>query len=108
MQNILVPTQVNFPLGISIKSIGGISGNYILSIDCSGKVWGWGDNSSGQLGLGNKATQTTPQKVLVQSGSPVDVAGFRDQSTGQLQRITKVYSGYFSSLALTEDGRLLS
>ena len=107
-QNINLPKQVIFPASINIKSIGGISGGYFLAIDCSGKVWGWGDNGEGQLGLGNKISQTAPQKVLVQAGSTVDLAGFRDPVTGQLQKINKVYAGNASSLALTDDGRLLS
>jgi alpha-tubulin suppressor-like RCC1 family protein len=34
-----------------------------LAIDTTGQAWGWGDNSAGQLCLGNTARQTTPVRV---------------------------------------------
>ncbi|MBC7390891.1 MAG: hypothetical protein H7329_16910, partial [Opitutaceae bacterium] len=107
-QNEPLPKQVVFPVGVNIQQLGAGSGGYFMALDCNQKVWGWGDNGAGQLGLGNKTAQTSPQMVLVQAGSPVDAAGFRDPVTGQLRRISKLFAGNSTSLAITDDGRLLS
>ncbi|MDD3480729.1 MAG: fibronectin type III domain-containing protein [Patescibacteria group bacterium] len=42
--------------------------NYSLAIKTDGSLWAWGSNSSGQLGLGDTTTRTTP----VQVGSSID------------------------------------
>ncbi len=107
-QNISVPTLVPFPKGVVITQLGPISGPYFLALDSTGKVWGWGSNVQGQLGTGDSLPRLSPTPVLVKKGSAVDVAGFRDPVSGQLCRIRKVYAGNATSLALTEDGRLLS
>ena len=48
------------------------SGYYYTStyaIDSTGKLWGWGRNNYGQLGLGNTNDQTTPQEITNVAGS---------------------------------------
>jgi hypothetical protein len=39
-------------------------GNFSLAIDSTGAAWGWGQNSSGQLGDGTTTQRTSPVRVL--------------------------------------------
>ena len=41
----------------------------MYAITETGKLWGWGRNTDGQLGLGNTTQQTTPQHITGVSGS---------------------------------------
>ena len=41
----------------------------VYAIDNTGKLWGWGRNNYGQLGLGNTNDQTTPQEITNVAGS---------------------------------------
>ena len=43
--------------------------NCMYAITETGKLWGWGRNSDGQLGLGNTTQQVTPQHITGVSGS---------------------------------------
>lgn len=40
-----------------------ISSNYVLAIKTDGTLWAWGNNSTGQLGLGNTADKSVPTQV---------------------------------------------
>ena len=51
------------------------SGYYYTSVYAiteSGKLWSWGRNGNGQLGIGNTTDQTTPQEMTAVSGSPIE------------------------------------
>ena len=51
------------------------SGYYYTSVYAiteSGKLWSWGRNGNGQLGLGNTTQQNTPQEMTAVSGSPIE------------------------------------
>lgn len=37
-----------------------VGAEHVLVMTSSGEVWGWGNNSEGQLGLGNNTTQRQP------------------------------------------------
>lgn len=73
--------QVTFPGGALISKIfsalardqwGGIS---YYAIDTAGKLYSWGYNGWGQLGLGNNTSQTTPQLITaLNTKTIVDVA----------------------------------
>lgn len=88
------PTPIN-----SSKQWGYVStaaGNkytFTLAIDKDGYLWGWGDNSCGQLGLGDNTTRTTPTKIGDKLWSMVSAAGSSD-------------SGYCHALAIDRDGYL--
>ena len=44
----------------------------MYAITETGKLWGWGRNADGQLGLGNTTQQTTPQHITGVSGSQLE------------------------------------
>jgi len=69
--NTLTPTQV----GTANNWVTAAGGNqHILALNDDGELWGWGSNTSGQLGLGHSTSpQTTPQ-FIVQTYGFVDAA----------------------------------
>lgn len=82
------PVQVQ---GLNSVSVISASFDYTLALTREGTVYSWGGNSQGKLGIGNTTNQATPQ--LVQ--------GFD-------RKIKEVSAGYFHSLAMTEDGKLMT
>ncbi|MGH3237622.1 MAG: RCC1 domain-containing protein, partial [Streptosporangiaceae bacterium] len=58
-----VPIQIAFPAGVTVAQVD--SGGYACyAIDTTGKLWAWGSNAYGQLGLGSGIQQqTTPTSV---------------------------------------------
>ena len=64
-------------------------GRHSLAMDAAGKVWAWGDNSSGQLGLGHTRPVTGPSKVL-----------------GLPSKVLAVAAGSQHSAALLADGSI--
>jgi alpha-tubulin suppressor-like RCC1 family protein len=81
-----VPVQVDVPKGVTFVKVS--SGGYAsYAIDRSGRLWAWGDNTSGQLGTGATATiAPKPVRVGIRvtqvSSTAQNVAGF--QSGAQL------------------------
>ncbi len=73
------PVRVHVPRGISFVKVS--SGGYAsYAIDTTGRLWAWGDNRNGQLGLGsNQVTETLPVDVGIHltqvSSTAQDVAG---------------------------------
>jgi alpha-tubulin suppressor-like RCC1 family protein len=71
---LLDPVQSNpyfvdsiYPECNNLKTIGA-GAKFTAAIRTDGKVFAWGDNSYGQLGIGNKTTQLTPQQVSFSYG----------------------------------------
>ncbi|MGE0561096.1 MAG: PKD domain-containing protein [Flavobacteriales bacterium] len=60
---VYTPTPV-LNLDSVIQIEGGTEGDFVMALRADGTVWGWGDNTYGQLGIGNKTLQNTPQQVL--------------------------------------------
>ena len=71
---VVEPVRLTLP---SIKFASVASGSrHSLAIDETGKIWAWGDNSSGQLGLGHTRPVTGPTAVTGLTGrARVVVAG---------------------------------
>lgn len=42
---------------------------HVMAITETGKLWGWGRNSDGQLGIGNTTDQNQPQQITAVAGS---------------------------------------
>jgi gliding motility-associated-like protein len=112
-QNINTPQQVLFTVDptVTIQQLGAGSGGYFLALDCNFRVWAWGDNGAGMLGNGNTVAQVSPQRVIAPGSlgnSELTGLPFRNPTTGQLQGIKKLFAGNSTSLAITDDGRLLA
>jgi hypothetical protein len=59
-------------------------GRHSVAIDAAGKVWSWGDNSSGQLGLGHTRPVSQAQRVANLPHKAVAVAAGMQHSVVQL------------------------
>ncbi|MDR0591100.1 MAG: IPT/TIG domain-containing protein [Candidatus Nomurabacteria bacterium] len=75
-------------------SAGGIDGTS-LALGSDGKVYAWGYNNYGQLGIGSTSTQTTPVAV--------SMAGVLSGKT-----VTQIEMGYYHAAVLTNDGQVYS
>ncbi len=74
--------------------------NYSLALLSDGTVMAWGENTWGQLGDGSASGPQTCAEALPCSPTPVAVSG--------LSRTTAVAAGFNHSLALLEDGTVMS
>lgn len=66
------PTKVDTLPGVAFVKVG-TGHNFAVGLTRDGKLYAWGDNSRGQLGIGNTGSTTMPVSVLSPSGAP---AGF--------------------------------
>lgn len=58
------PSLVEFPEPVRVIAVAG-GGMHSLVLDAEGRVWSWGDNTHGQLGIGSKAeTHRSPATLL--------------------------------------------
>jgi alpha-tubulin suppressor-like RCC1 family protein len=82
LTNAVTPVQVHVPHGVTFVMV--TSGGFAsYAIDNTGRLWAWGDNRDGQLGLGgNHRMETLPVDVgthLTQvSATAQDVAGVQE------------------------------
>jgi alpha-tubulin suppressor-like RCC1 family protein len=84
-----IPTRIEALSNIIAISAGGDHG---LALDSDGRIWGFGRNDLGQLGIGNQdAFYTTPQLNF-----------------GILERIQQISSGLDHNLALDRESQLWS
>ena len=70
----------------------------LYAITENGELYAWGDNSDGQLGIGNTDNQTKPVKVTGITGKIKQLITF--------QHYGKAFFDYFYVYAITEDGSL--
>ncbi|CAG2163229.1 unnamed protein product [Oppiella nova] len=90
----LKPLEIDFGEHEEIVQIS-CGKNHALALTSSGKVYGWGDNSSGQIGVGKFTDHiSTPIKVGSKSGIK--------------NKIRYVFAGYETSFAITIDGQVYS
>lgn len=98
------PLPVRGPGGIgTLTGIGKLSasknGAFTLGLDANGNVWGWGDNSMGQLGDGTTGAMETcggSQTLMGIRLYPVQALG--------LTGVSKVSAGLYHSMAVKTDG----
>ena len=81
--NVLIPTQIPNLVRITSVSAGG---GHSLALQDDGSVWSWGNNLSGQLGIGNTISASVPQKIP------------------ELANVIAISAAYGHSLALKQDG----
>ena len=62
---------------------------FSVALKQDGTVWSWGQNNDGELGLGNTTEYSEPQQI-----------------TDIKEKITDVKTGYYHSIALTENGEV--
>ena len=91
----LAPVAVD--LGPDVSATAVAAGfRHSLAVGSDGTVYSWGDNGTGELGIGSLPEDvpfaTTPQAVTLPAGA----------------RATSVSAGFVHSLARTDDGRLYS
>lgn len=85
-------------VGYSFNNTGGCDNgdhnSHVLALDDHGKIYAWGNNSNGQLGINNTTNQ--PKPVAVTGGAIVD------------KKIVKILAGYRTSFVIDENGKLYS
>jgi alpha-tubulin suppressor-like RCC1 family protein len=86
-----LPVAVKLPKGTAVRAIanGGFDG---LALTASGRLWAWGDNKYGQLGIGSFKTSLAPRPVRVPAGD----------------KIVAIGAGSLHSIALTSTGKVLT
>ncbi|MCL1898834.1 MAG: hypothetical protein FWG16_08480, partial [Micrococcales bacterium] len=78
------------PVGESIIQIAAGTG-HTLALTDNGRIMAWGQNTSGQLGLGDTTNRSTPQLVAPFSGT---------------DKVVQIFASALVSMALTETGVL--
>jgi alpha-tubulin suppressor-like RCC1 family protein len=67
------PVKVPFPSGLINWTAITAGSNHSLAIGSDGNLYTWGNNTYGQLGIGDTTQQNTPVRVIISSvGGPVD------------------------------------
>ncbi|MBF0450629.1 MAG: DUF5011 domain-containing protein [Candidatus Magnetomorum sp.] len=89
------PVRIFLPLEYRILQISAGDSHSVALLD-NGQVWSWGDNASGQLGIGSINPSFIPVRVL------------QANSTNPLGSIVSIAAGAFHSLALSNDGFIWS
>ncbi len=83
------------PLAGIVKAAAGFY--HTIALGADGRVWAWGYNSYGQLGVGDKTHRSVATPVL----DP-------DDPTGYLTGVADIAAGYYASYALKADGSVLA
>ncbi len=73
---------------------------HAMALKPDGTVWAWGQNSNGQLGDGTKTGDGSVTASPTLRSNPVQVSG--------LTRISKIEAGYYHSMALINDGKVMA
>jgi len=61
--------------------------SHVFALSDEGQLFGWGSNSYGQLGIGNKTSQNTPVRVAVEVGHIVSVAATHYSNSSAAQNL---------------------
>lgn len=90
------------PGGVAyVHAAGGYYG-YVYAIDYLGRVWAWGDNTNGQLGIGNTTAQNTPICLNTITGHP-----FSDKKIVHVITSGQEYgNNYAKTFFLTSEGKI--
>ena len=108
----LAPTQVTFKsseypelfgTGVYITKIAAGSA-HALALDSNGRVWAWGDNSKGQLGVqstSNNVRRPMPVNLIEDPNDPGKPMEITDST-----RVVAIYAGQYSSYLITKNGKV--
>jgi gliding motility-associated-like protein len=77
------------------------SGSHTLALTCDGKVYAWGLNKDGQLGLGTNTLSEFKPTLISKGAAP-------GNTMGQLTGVKYVSGGNDASYAILNNGKLLS
>ena len=102
-QKINIPDKINEVIGLKdIKYDASERTTFykysLYAITENGELYAWGDNSDGQLGIGNTDNQTKPVKITGITGKIKQIITFKHYGVA--------FFDYFSVYAITEDGSL--
>lgn len=89
------PVRIYLPQELQILKVSA-GDSHSMALLGNGHVWSWGENSSGQLGIGSIESSLIPIRIL-QADSEIP-----------LDNIVEIASGAFHSLALSSDGFIWS
>jgi len=85
------PQKVSFPTGVSAWTEIYAGFSHSLAKDQSGQLWAWGNNTSGQLGLGSAGNKNSPERIQMPTGvtqwtaiNPVAQRNFAFDQAGRL------------------------
>ena len=90
-RTVLVPTKVA-ALAAQRMRHASAGRNYTLAVTAAGELYSWGNNVSGQLGLGNKQDQAVPRLVTRLKGTRVRQACAAEYHSVVLTDIRDVYT----------------
>ena len=88
-ESLSLPTRLAALQGVQVARVAaGCGGAHVLALDVAGKVYAWGRNDLGQLGLGfQNEGRTTPSLVKgLPAGQPVIAVSARPDPPSRLAR----------------------
>eukprot|EP00438_Fugacium_kawagutii_P020669 Skav217592 [mRNA] locus=scaffold3512:89584:92656:- [translate_table: standard] len=87
--------------------------NHTLCITGSGNLWGWGDNSKGQLGLGGGQEKALPTLISCKGWRARELKDTEETKDGnsskakkEIPQLMAVACGYAHSMAVTDSGEV--
>ncbi|MGN6647482.1 MAG: gliding motility-associated C-terminal domain-containing protein, partial [Cytophaga sp.] len=106
---ITTPTAITKFNGVAsapdVKQINSGSGSHFVVLACTGDVWAWGVNGSGQIGNNTSGgVVTIPTRVIASTS----VAAANRGAGNVLINAAVVYSGTVNSFAILNDGKMVS
>ena len=94
--------------GKTVRTFGTTSGLNSFIITTDGTVYGWGQNTHGELGIGTTADRTTPSAIPAASFDNKPVAQIAGSSYRTLGRTTDGSVYIWAQIALSENGEVVT